>query len=125
MAYFLKKAALNNRTFLSIVESFYSASKKGTAHQTYKSLGSIETAIKNGIEDPVSYYQEEVDKLNHDMADKKEIKIGTVSPIKYLGYFPLQSIMQTMGIQKYINYYKLTTDYQFDLYELLSSLIVT
>ena len=57
MAYFLKKTRLKGRTYLSIVESFYDGNKKGTAHKVYKSLSSIETLKKNGIDDPISYYQ--------------------------------------------------------------------
>jgi len=34
--------------------------KKGTAHRTYKSLGSVETWKEKGMEDPVSHFQEEV-----------------------------------------------------------------
>ena len=57
MAYFLKQATLKGRTYLSIVESFYHRDKKGTAHRTHKSLGSIETHKANGIEDPVTVFQ--------------------------------------------------------------------
>lgn len=64
MAYYLKKTKLKGRTYLSIDESFYSQEKKGTAHKCYKSLGSVETLIKNGMADPVSFYQQEVDRLN-------------------------------------------------------------
>lgn len=34
MAYFLKKAKLKGRTYLSIVESYYSHEKRGAAHRT-------------------------------------------------------------------------------------------
>nr|WP_312580170.1 hypothetical protein [Sedimentibacter sp.] len=49
MAYYLKKTKLKGRTYLSIDESFYSHKKKGTAHKCFKSLGSVETNMKNGI----------------------------------------------------------------------------
>lgn len=123
MAYFLKKAKLKGRTYISICESYYSHSKKGTAHKTYKSLGSVETHKANGIEDPIAYFQAEVDKLNKERTPKKEELIGEVSPLKYLGYFPLASILNTLNIKKYIDYYKLTTDFKFDLYDLLKTLI--
>ena len=123
MAYFLKKTKQKNRTYLAIYNSFYSPEKKGTAHKCYKSLGSIESAIQNGIENPISYYQNEVDKLNQAMALEKQRHISTISPIKFLGYFPLASILDSLNIQKFIDLYKLTTNFQFDLYELLSSLI--
>ena len=64
MAYFLKKTTLKGRTYLSICESFYQHSKKGTAHKTYQSLGSVETWQEKGLLDPVSHFQHEVDALN-------------------------------------------------------------
>jgi len=123
MAYFLKQATLKGRTYLSIVESFYSSGKKGTAHKTYKSLGSIETHKANGMTDPVAVFQKEVDGLNHEKRNEGERMISGISPLRYLGYFPIKSIMKRLGIQKYVDYFKLTTDFDFDLYELLSSLV--
>ena len=55
---------MKNRIYLAIYDSFYNHEKKETAHKCYKSLGSVETLRKNGIEDPVSHFQEEVEKLN-------------------------------------------------------------
>lgn len=123
MAYFLKKTKLKNHTYLAIYESFYSPSKKETAHKCFKSLGSVETLSANGISDPVAHFQAEVDSLN--MAKKQEIstKISLVSPVRYLGYFPLNSVLNALNIQKYINLFKITNDFHFDLYELLASLI--
>ena len=123
MAYFLKQTPLNGRTYLAIYESFYSHDKKGTAHKCHKSLGSIETLKTNGMSDPVSFYQKEVDALNQKRSNEGVKKISHVSPLLHLGYFPLKSIMDRLKIEKYVNYFKLTTDFKFDLYELLSSLI--
>ena len=123
MAFYLKKTKLNGRTYLSIDESFYSHDKKGTAHKCYKSLGSVETWIKKGISDPVSHFQKEVDALNQEKAANGIRKISDVSPIFHLGYFPLKSLLEKMHIQKYVDYFKLTNDFNYDLYELLSSLI--
>lgn len=123
MAYFLKKATLKGRTYLSICESFYQASKKGTAHKTYKSLGSVETWKEKGISDPISYFQQEVDSLNQQRKSEGIRKISDISPNRFLGYFPLKSIMDKLHIKHYVDYFKLTNDFAFDLYELLSSLI--
>lgn len=123
MAFYLKKTKLKGRTYLSIDESFYSHEKKGTAHKCYKSLGSVETWIEKGIPDPISYFQKEVDSLNQEKADAGIRKISDVSPIRYLGYFPLKSILEKMQVKKYVDYFKLTNDFGYDLYELLSSLI--
>ena len=53
MAFFLKKSTLKGRTYLSIVESYYSPQKHGGAHRTYKSLASVETWKAKGIDDPI------------------------------------------------------------------------
>ncbi len=123
MAFFLKKTKLNGRTYLSIVESFYSHDKKGTAHRTYKSLSSVETLLASGIEDPIAYCQKEVDRLNAEREKKSEKLISEISPKRYLGYFPLKAVMEKLSIQKYVNYFRLNTSFSFDLYEVLSSLI--
>lgn len=123
MAYFLKQTKLKNRTYLSIVESFYNPQKKGTAHRIYKSLKSIESLKESGIEDPVAYFQAEVDKLNKEKKKDKQVLISDKSPKRLLGYFPLKGIMGKLKIQSYINLFKLNTNFDFDLFEILSSLV--
>jgi hypothetical protein len=123
MAYYLKKTKLKGRTYLSIDESFYSHDKKGTAHRCFKSLGSVETWKVKGIEDPISHFQKEVDALNQERAKTGVRKISDKSPNLYLGYFPFKSILEKLHIKKYVDYFKLTNDFKYDLYELLSSLI--
>jgi transposase len=123
MAYYLKKTKLKGRTYLSIDESFYSHDKKGTAHKCFKSLGSVESLMKNGIEDPIAHFQKEVDDLNRVKNENGVKKISDKSPCRYLGYFPLKSILEKLNVKKYVDYFKLTNDFKYDLYELLSTLV--
>lgn len=123
MAYFLKKTKLKNRTYLAIYESFYDPKRKETAHRCYKSLQSIETHIANGIADPVAHFQKEVDALNNVKKEESVRKISDKSPVHYLGYFPLKSLMTKLQIKKYVDYFKLTNEFEYDLFELLSSLV--
>jgi hypothetical protein len=74
------------------------------------------------MSDPVSHYQKEVDALNRERADAGARKISNVSPMLHLGHFPLMSVMDKLKIKKYVDYFKLTNDFEFDLYDLLSSL---
>ena len=123
MAYFLKKTRQKNRTYLAIYESFYNHDKKDTAHKSYKSLGSVEAHLKNGIEDPIAYFQKEVDALNKAKNEEGVRKISDQSPMLYLGYFLLKSIMDKLKIKRYVDYFKLTNDFEYDLFSLLSSLV--
>ena len=123
MAYYLKKTKLKGRTYLSIDESFYSQEKKDTAHKCYKSLGSVETLIKNGMADPVSFYQQEVDRLNSRKKQDGVPMISERSPFLFSGYFPLKSILERLDVRKYVSLFSLTSDFKYDLYSVLSSLI--
>lgn len=123
MAYFLKQTKSKGRTYLAIYDSFYSHEKKGAAHKCYKSLGSVETLKKNGMDDPVGYYKKMVDDLNSERKSEGVRKISDLSPSLYLGYFPLKAILEKLNIEHYVNYFNLTNDFQYNLYELISSLI--
>ena len=123
MAYYLKKTKLKGRTYLSIDESFYNHEKKGTSHRCYQSLGSVETWQSKGMADPIAHFQKEVDALNKQHSKSSIRKISDHSPLLSLGYFPLKAILTKLQVKKYVDYFKLTTDFQFDLYEMLSSLI--
>lgn len=123
MAYFLKKCVKKGRTYISIVNSYRDTSRKETAHETYKSLGSVETLIENGIEDPIAYYQEEVDRLNNEKSDDAALKISETSPIKYGGYFLVKAVMNKLNVEPIFNIWDLTVDYRFKLYEILCSLV--
>lgn len=114
---------LKGRTYLSICESFYHPQKKSTAHKTYQSLGSVETWIEKGISDPISHFQKEVDALNQTKNEIVVKKISMQSPHLFLGYFPLKALLEKLHIKKYVDYFKLTHAFEYDLYELLSSLI--
>lgn len=123
MAFFLKKQKQNNKTYLHIYESFYSPDTKNTKHHFIRSLGSIESLSASGIDDPVSYCQAEVVKMNAERNRDKIRLISDTSPVIHLGCFPLAAIMNKLQIKKYIDYFKLSTDYDFDLYDILSSLV--
>lgn len=127
MAYYLKKTKQKNgRTYLSICESYYHPEKKQTAQKLYASYGSVETLKDKGIEDPVSYYQAEVDRLNSERkktkAASKEKQIGK-SPMRYIGHFPFVAILNTLGIKKYLDLMQSVRQFQFNLYEGLEALV--
>lgn len=127
MAYFLKKSNLKKGTYLQIYESFYDPQRKGSAHRSYKALGYVHELKEKGIHDPVSFYKEEVDRLNLQRADlrrkEKELLISDETPEKLLGYFPLKGIHDSLGVKKYIDLMQTATDFRFSIFSMMSSLV--
>lgn len=127
MAYFLKKTNYKKGTYLQIYESFYDPQRKCGAHRSYKPLGYVHELQSQGIVDPISYFKEEVAKLNHEFnARKKENsskQISDDSPEKLLGYFPLKNINDKLSVKKYIDLMQTATDFRFNVFDLLSSLV--
>ena len=127
MAYFLKKSNLKKGTYLQIYESFYDPERKGTAHRSYKAIGYVHELIHNGMEDPISFYKEEVYRLNQKLvhgrnADKIR-QISDETPEKLLGYFPLKSINDGLGVKKYVDLMQTATDFRFNVFSLISALV--
>ena len=72
MSYFLKKCTKKGRVYLSIVNGYHDPKKGYTVQETYKSFGTGEQLIKEGISDPEAYCKELVNELNK---KKKKIKL--------------------------------------------------
>lgn len=127
MAYFLKKSNYKKGTYLQIYESFYDPERKGGAHRSYKALGYVHELQAKGIEDPVTFYQEEVIKLNQELnaaknANKRR-QISDDSPEKLIGYFPLKNINDRLSVKKYIDLMQTATDFRFNVFDMMSSLV--
>ena len=127
MAYFLKKSNLKKGLYLQIYESFYDPDRKQTAHRSYKALGYVDELIQKGINDPISYYQDEVSELNKKIREEKDSarikQISDESPEKYLGYFPIKNINDNLNVKSYLDLMQTATDFRFNVYSMMSSLI--
>lgn len=127
MGYFLKKTKTKYDTYLQIYESYYDPDRKHGAHRSIKPIGYVKKLIDSGIEDPIAYYQDEVDKMNQELSIKKAEKtvrqISDETPEKHLGYFPFKNINDGLGVKKYIDLMQSVTEYQFNVYDMLSALI--
>ena len=66
MSYFLKKTNNKKGTYLQIYESYYDPGRKGGAHRSYKPIGYVHELQKKGMEDPIAFYSEEVQRLNQE-----------------------------------------------------------
>lgn len=124
MAYFLKKVNRNGKVYLSIVDSFYDGSRGHTVHKTHSSYGTgAQLKEQLGIDDPIAYLQGQVDKLNNERLSQKVSKISSVSPEIYVGHFFIKAILKKLNIEQFMSVYDLTTNFQFKLFDILSSLI--
>ena len=123
MAYFLKRSNLKKGLYLQIYESFYNPLKNQTSHRSYKALGYVDDLKASGIDDPVSYYKEEVRKMNEERKKEKIKLISDVSLEKYLGHFLLYAIMDKLKVKPYFDILNKASGFDFSLYEVFSSLV--
>ena len=127
MAYFLKKTTNKKGLYLQIYESFYDPERGHTAHKSFKPIGYVHELQAKGIDDPVSFYQEEVVKLNQAFQAAKKAKrtrqISDESPEKFLGYFPMKNINDKLSVKKYIDLMQTATDFRFNVFDMMSSLV--
>lgn len=127
MAYFLKKTKNKKGTYLQIYESYYDPERKGGAHRSYKPIGYVHELQQNGVEDPIAFYSEEVQKLNQEhqkrKQDEKKRQISEVSPEKLLGYFPLKNLNDALGCKRYIDLMQTAVSFRFNVFDMMSSLI--
>lgn len=127
MSYFLKKSNIKKGLYLQIYESFYDPEKKNTAHRSYRAIGYFDELVASGIDDPISFFQSEVDELNRKHNEKKNSdkirQISDESPEKLLGYFPLKNINDSLHTKQYIDLMQTATDYRFNVYDMMSSLV--
>ena len=83
--------------------------------------------FRKGIANPISFYKEEVNKLNQEakvLETRNKIKqISDDSPEKLLGYFPLKNINDRLAVKKYIDLMQTTTDFRFNVFDLISALV--
>ena len=127
VAYFLKKTTNKKGLYLQIYESFYDPERGHTAHKSFKPIGYVHELQANGIDDPISFYQEEVNKLNQEFQAAKQTKkaklISDESPEKLLGYFPIKNINDKLSAKKYIDLMQIATDFRFNVFDMMSSLV--
>ena len=103
MSYFLKKTTPSSKgLYLQIYESFYIPGK-GKRNKSYRKIGYVDELKQGGIDDPISYYQKEVDRLNESLNVTKCKQITDKSSSKYLGHFLVKAMFDLLDIDKDIN----------------------
>lgn len=127
MSYFLKKTNNKKGTYLQIYESYYDPERKGGAHRSYKPIGYVHQLQAKGIDDPIAFYKDEVQKLNQELKkmkqDEKARQISEESPEKLLGYFPLKNLCDSLRCKNYIDLMQTATGFRFNIFDMMSALV--
>lgn len=127
MSFFLKKSNLKKGVYLQIYESYYDPVRKGGAHRSYMALGYVNALKEKGIEDPIAYYGEEVQRLNEAQKQERHARkaetITEQSPERLLGYFLLKSIHEGLGIKPLLDLLQAREGYRFNVYQIMSVLV--
>ena len=127
MSYFLKKTNNKKGTYLQIYESYYDPERKGGAHRSYKPIGYVHQLQAEGIDDPIAFYKDEVQKLNQELKKKKQDEkarqISEESPEKLLGYFPLKNLCDSLRCKNYIDLMQTATGFRFNIFDMMSALV--
>lgn len=125
MAYFLKQSITSKGLYLQIYESYHDKKTKSSRHKCYKSLGYVNDLISDKIHDPISYYKEEVKKLNDrrtkEIEEMKVKKIGE-NPTRNFGYFIAKDMYNTLELEKELDPFKYMVDFSYPISSLVEAL---
>lgn len=126
MAYFLKKTKKKKGIYLQIYEGVYEPAIGNVVQRSHRALGYLHELQEEGIEAPIEHFQQEVDRLNEKDRARREAdrfrKIGERTPERYLGYFPLKAINDSLKVKGYLDLMQSPFDFGFNVYEILASL---
>lgn len=108
MAYFLKTTHYKKGDYIQIYFSFRDPETRQPRNRCWKTLGYIQDLEKEGIADPVSYYKEEVRRLNEERRRRQELarnplarKISDLGAARTLGYFPFQAVWNQLELDAF------------------------
>lgn len=123
MAYYLRISCLKKGKYLQIYESFRDSNKKETTSKSYKALGYLDDLISEKIPDPISYYKNEVVKMNKKRKEEKIQKLSDDNPIKNVGYFLIKNIFDSLKVKSDMNFLGTIENINGDLYDFLTNMV--
>lgn len=127
MAYFLKKSKLKKGLYLQIYFSYHDPKTQQSRHRSYRPVGYVHELQEQGIGDPISYFQEEVDELNkafHKEKEKEKTRlISDVTPVKHLGYSIAKNVNDSLGVRHPLELMQRAYGLRYNAYDLLASLV--
>lgn len=125
MAYFLKQTKVYGRVYLQISETVYNKKTKKSSNKCYKKIGYYDDLISDKIPDPVTYYKNEVkklnDKRNKELEEMKVQKIGE-DPTRNFGYFIVKDLYNTLELEKELDPFKYMCNFTYPISSLVEAL---
>lgn len=126
MSFFLKQTKIRNRTFLQISETTYDKASKKSSNRCYKKLGFLDELITDEMNDPISFYKEEIKKLNLERNNLKEqgkkLKISEKKELR-IGYFFAKAILNYLKIEEEFNAFCKYNNLDNKYYEIFETII--
>ena len=123
MVYFLKKSTPSKKgLYLQIYQSFY-VPNKGKRNKSFQAVGYVNDLKAQGIDDPISYAQSIVDKLNEDVNKRSDIQIGDTSSSKNVGYFLLKAMIDTLDVDRVMNIMTQNKHFRFKVSDFVRAMI--
>lgn len=127
MAYFLKKTNRKKGVYLQIYFSYRDPDTRLPKNRSYKTIGFVDDLRNNGIEDPIAYCQDQVDELNFryrsERQENKLRRVSDISPDRFLGDFPIRSILRRLDVKDDVNAFASHRSFRFSIYDCLVDLI--
>ena len=124
MAYYLRKSSRSRGIYLQIYNSFFDPVKKSPRSSHVETLGYVCDLVDKGIDDPVSFYARKVADMNADNRKTEEKQISDISALLYLGWFPCDSILRRIDIQKDIDLLASRRRFDYSVYGCLRALLM-
>lgn len=120
MSYFLRIMKKEKGQYLQICETIYDPSTKKSNNRKYQTLGYENKLKSNDIPDPIKHYKLVVEELNKKLKEEKGEKVSDKEPVtKNIGYFLVNSVLNTLGVKDDLNLMGADKKQQISVYDFI------
>lgn len=120
-----QKIHLREGSVPAIYESYHDKKTKTSRHRCYRKLGYVRDLADEKTPDPVSFYKEEVKRLNarraRELEEARTRRIGE-DPTRNFGYFIAKDLWNTLELGKELDPFRYMRDFTYPISSLLEAL---
>ena len=129
MSYFLKKTKTIKGIYYQIYDGNYNKEKGNSKQKSISVIGYHNDLLKKGIEDPLSYAKDLVNKLEQERKEKIRLNetktIDDSCEIKNLGASLISSFLDSLNIELLINMFNFERRVNYELFDVMKFLIAS